>query len=267
MSRFSCPSGAWFAVWAGPPRPESWLQVDISSGSCYTLIVSLTAPRGPCEREENRMDKATRRIVGLGVGLAVTATAFLWPGSLPTALGGTTERVNVASDGTEANWESHHASISADGRYVAFASRAYTLVPNDTNGAFDVFVHDRTTRQTTRVSVASNGAEGNNWSTHPSISADGRYVAFLSWATNLVPGGPERHCRCVCARPPDGPDDHGERRIGRNQGERSVGDSGDQRQRALRGVLVAGNQPARGHHRVGLAPLCARPEHAPDQLG
>ena len=101
----------------------------------------------------------------------------------------TTERVSVASDGTEANGHSFRdPSISADGRYVAFYGSATNLVPGDTNGAEDVFVHDRETGATERVSVASDGAEGNASSLIPSISADGRYVSFHSSASNLVPG-------------------------------------------------------------------------------
>ena len=102
--------------------------------------------------------------------------------------GGGTTRVSVASDGTQGNWDSWYSSISADGRYVAFYSGASNLVSGDTNGTDDVFVHDGQTGQTTRVSVASDGAQGNDISWDPSISADGRYVAFYSDATNLVSG-------------------------------------------------------------------------------
>ena len=101
---------------------------------------------------------------------------------------GQTTRVSVASDGTQGNNVSFYPSISADGRYVAFYSDASNLVPDGTNGAKDVFVHDRQTGQTTRVSVASDGTQGNDNSFDPSISADGRYVAFVSYASNLVSG-------------------------------------------------------------------------------
>jgi Tol biopolymer transport system component len=77
-------------------------------------------------------------------------------------------------------------SISPDGRYVAFFSEATNLVPGDTNGRGDLFVHDRGAGTTERVSVATGGTEGDLDSAHPSISADGRYVAFASAATNLV---------------------------------------------------------------------------------
>ena len=102
---------------------------------------------------------------------------------------GTTERVSVASDGTQANNESYDSAISDDGRYVAFSSDATNLVSGDTNGYTDVFVHDRQTGETERVSVASNGSQANNESQSPTISRDGRFVAFNSYASNLIPGG------------------------------------------------------------------------------
>jgi Tol biopolymer transport system component len=101
---------------------------------------------------------------------------------------GLTTRVSVASEGTEANATSGRPSISADGRFVAFASQATNLVDDDTNGTWDVFVHDRDTGETTLVSVAMDGTPGNGLSSGPSISADGRFVAFESRASNLVAG-------------------------------------------------------------------------------
>jgi len=68
---------------------------------------------------------------------------------------GTTERVSVANDGTEGNGLSYAPRLSADGRYVVFVSRARNLVPGDTNERWDVFVHDRLTGKTERVSVPS----------------------------------------------------------------------------------------------------------------
>ncbi len=90
--------------------------------------------------------------------------------------------------GSEANDSSLFPAISADGRYVAFTSLASNLVPGDTNGVQDIFVHDRQTGKTTRVSVDSAGSEVNGISILPAISADGRYVAFTSFASNLVAG-------------------------------------------------------------------------------
>ncbi len=101
---------------------------------------------------------------------------------------GVTTRVSVASDAAQANDFSFWHSISADGRYVAFESSASNLVPGDTNESEDVFVRDRLSGTTTRVSLDSGGVEANGSSHMPSISADGRYVAFSSSASNLVPG-------------------------------------------------------------------------------
>ena len=101
---------------------------------------------------------------------------------------GVTRRVSVASDGSQANSDSVIPALSADGRYVAFVSLASNLVAGDTNGQSDVFVRDLAMGQTVRVSFASDGAQANGWSRSPTISADGRYVAFTSTASNLVPG-------------------------------------------------------------------------------
>ncbi len=100
---------------------------------------------------------------------------------------GTTERVSVASNGTQGNGWAWESSISANGRYVAFESNASNLVNDDTNSAEEVFIHDLVNATTERAAVANDdGAQGNNWSGNPSISSDGRYVAFHSWASNLV---------------------------------------------------------------------------------
>jgi Tol biopolymer transport system component len=102
---------------------------------------------------------------------------------------GTITRVSVTSAGMQVSMDDAEApKISADGRYIAFVSTATALVPGDTNNALDVFLHDMQTGQTTRVSVDSTGVQGNDYSFTPSISADGRFVAFYSLATNLVPG-------------------------------------------------------------------------------
>ncbi|MGH2541494.1 MAG: TolB family protein, partial [Ardenticatenaceae bacterium] len=99
---------------------------------------------------------------------------------------GQTTRLSVASDGTQGNADSSSAALSARGRHVAFRSLASNLVTGDTNNVADIFIHDRATGQTTRLSVASGGAEANGESYTPTLSADGRYVAFYSLASNLV---------------------------------------------------------------------------------
>jgi Tol biopolymer transport system component len=104
-------------------------------------------------------------------------------------LAGTTVRVSVDSSGNESNGASlFQAPVSADGRYVAFQSAASNLVAGDTQLATDIFVHDCLTGTTIRVSVDSAGQESNSNSFFPSISADGRRVAFCSSANDLVPG-------------------------------------------------------------------------------
>jgi Tol biopolymer transport system component len=101
---------------------------------------------------------------------------------------GTTERISWAAGGEQTNAESRRPSVSGDGRLVVFESDADNLVPGDTNGVSDIFVYDRHTSATERVSVRTGGIEANFGSYAPVISADGRYVAFHSSATNLVDG-------------------------------------------------------------------------------
>jgi cysteine-rich repeat protein len=101
---------------------------------------------------------------------------------------GVTSRVSVASDGTQANARSGKAVMSADGSLVAFESLATNLVPDDSNGTSDIFVHDRATGTTTRVSVGPGGTQGSGASFGPALSMDGRYVLFESEAPDLVPG-------------------------------------------------------------------------------
>lgn len=101
---------------------------------------------------------------------------------------GAIERVSLSSTGDEGDGPSRLPSLSADGRFVAFESEAKTLVANDNNDKRDIFVHDRQTGETTRISASGPGGEGNDHSSCPSISADGRYVAYESLANNLVAG-------------------------------------------------------------------------------
>ncbi len=94
--------------------------------------------------------------------------------------------VSVATNGTQANADCLNPSISADARFVSFVSSANTLVANDTNSRIDVFVHDRQTGATTRSSESGSGVEGNGDCDWPQVSGSGRFVAFMSAATNLV---------------------------------------------------------------------------------
>jgi Tol biopolymer transport system component len=104
---------------------------------------------------------------------------------------GSTQRVSISSNSEQGNYSSEYPSISADGRYVVFFSFASNLVDGDTNdcagiSCSDIFIHDRKTGTTDRVSVSTNGDQGNSNSFYPFISASGRYVAFQSFASNLV---------------------------------------------------------------------------------
>lgn len=120
--------------------------------------------------------------------LTLICLAAALPGGLVLAAPGDTTRVSVSSSGVQGNAMSRWPEISGDGNYVAFISDATTLVPNDTNGTTDVFVHNRQTGVTERVSLAGDGSQANNWSESDlAISRDGRYVAFASLASNLIP--------------------------------------------------------------------------------
>ena len=101
---------------------------------------------------------------------------------------GATSRVSVGPRGVQADGNSFDVAIAPGGRHVAFASEATNLVPGDTNGEQDIFVRDRPAGRTIRVSVATDGSQANGLSEGPAVSAGARFVAFASFATNLVPG-------------------------------------------------------------------------------
>jgi uncharacterized repeat protein (TIGR01451 family) len=141
-------------------------------------------------RSFGRSPRRSRR-VSRGAGALVLTGAILLMLRVASAVDtvGVTEQVSVSSAEEDGNGSGFDAdpSISADGRYVVFASDANNLVPDDTNDAFDVFVRDRLTGTTERVSVTSKGREGDfgagsSLGFGQSISADGRYVTFSSTA-------------------------------------------------------------------------------------
>ena len=111
-------------------------------------------------------------------------------------LAGTTERADVSSSGAEmlprdASTSTDHAGISANGRFVVFQTYAPNLAAGDTNYAVDVFVRDRAMATTTQVDLSSDGEPSNSGGWDPTISADGRFVAFESNAANLVAPDPD----------------------------------------------------------------------------
>jgi cysteine-rich repeat protein len=180
-----------------------------------TERVSVPSGGGEADGDSSRVALDGRAISDDGryVAFSSLATNLLGPGGdtngvddifLHDRVTGLTERVSVASDGSEANARSLSApSISADGRYVAFQSDATNLIAPglDTNGVSDIFVHDRVTGLTERVSVSTGGAQGDGAALGFAIAADGRSVAFYTLATNLLgPGGDQNGVRDVYVR-------------------------------------------------------------------
>jgi hypothetical protein len=119
-------------------------------------------------------------------GLALLMIAWSFAGAHAATV--RTKLISQSSGGVQGGAESYLPSVSADGRLVAFESGSTNLIGNDTNSSTDIFVRDRDTNKTTRVSVSSSGAEANDGSYNAAISSGGRFVAFISDATNLVGG-------------------------------------------------------------------------------
>jgi len=99
---------------------------------------------------------------------------------------GETKRISTDAAGEQGDRESKHPSVSADGRFVAFNSGASNIVPGDPNGVSDIFVKDTRTGAITQVSIGAGGERGDDDSDYPAVSADGRFIAFMSDASNLV---------------------------------------------------------------------------------
>ncbi len=157
----------------------------------FVLVISLIVFTMPLARSAGARVGLPATQSSSGQPLEATPPApevDLAPADAEAALALATTRVSVSSAGVEGNNESNYPALSNDGRYVAFESLAANLVPNDNNAEWDVFIHDRQTGQTQRVSVNSSGQEGNGKSWAPAISSTGRYVAFSSFASNLVSG-------------------------------------------------------------------------------
>jgi hypothetical protein len=158
-----------FGLWGVPPNGHSLEPVINGLGDmvAYTTFASDTSPNDT----NNRMDVIVR-----------------WPADWPGHEVERNERVSSNSAGDPGDGNSFSPSITAEGFQVAFASDATNLVAGDTNWVTDIFVRDLSLKKTERVSVSSAGVQANGASNDPSISADGRFVAFTSAATNLVPG-------------------------------------------------------------------------------
>jgi murein DD-endopeptidase MepM/ murein hydrolase activator NlpD len=101
---------------------------------------------------------------------------------------GSTTLISRGPDGRPGDAESNAPALSGDGRYLVYASSASNLVAGDSNGVADIFLHDRTTGETRRVSVSSSGIQANRAAWSPTITLDGRHIVFAATASNLTNG-------------------------------------------------------------------------------
>jgi Tol biopolymer transport system component len=164
--------------------------IDRQAGTTQRVSVSSTQ-----QQADNQSDSSAVSADGRFVAFTSSASNLV-PGDDDSASdvflrdlqSGTTEGISIVGPSGGVIGHSAGPAITPDGRYVAFHSWEPNLVPGDTNNSYDVFVRDRATGTLERVSVDSAGVQGNDWSFAPSISADARYVAFDSFASNLVAG-------------------------------------------------------------------------------
>jgi Tol biopolymer transport system component len=176
-------AGAVAVVVATPAGAATGSTTRVSSSSA-----GIAADYGGCEAPWATADG---RYVGFSCeasNLVPNDTNFAEDVFLRDRLTGRTERISVASDGTQGQYLSTRPRISANGRYVAFDSFSPNLVSGDTNGLTDVFLRDRTAHTTVRLSLTADGKQAYGSSYGASISPNGRYVTFTSDAANLVPG-------------------------------------------------------------------------------
>jgi len=131
---------------------------------------------------------ASRSFLALSLSFLLAFALTIIPAGTAQAAAGTVMRCSTNSSGAQVTGASSEPAISADGRYVAFVSSATDLVDGDTNGKGDVFRKDLQTGETVRCSTKSDGSQANGASGDVSISSDGGYVAFYSYATDLVSG-------------------------------------------------------------------------------
>jgi Tol biopolymer transport system component len=162
---------------------------DRSAGTTTLVSVDLTGV--PAELESwSPSISGDGRFVAFHSGasdLVPGDTEGYWDVFVRDLVAGTTRRVSVATGGAQANQLSQVSTISSDGRRVAFQSYASNLTPGDTNGNWDVFVRDLVAGTTRRISTDTNGVQGNAYSWAPAISGDGRFVAYQSASSKLVP--------------------------------------------------------------------------------
>jgi WD40 repeat protein len=163
---------------------------DLSAGTTELVSVDSSGTQGNDQSYSGAISSDGRFVAftSLSTNFVPGDTNGLLDVFVRDRLHGTTERVSIDSSGAQADAYSWFPALSADGSLVAFESFADNLVPGDSNGRGDSFVHDRASGTTERVSLGPNGVEA-NWDCElPSISADGRFVSFSSRASNLVAG-------------------------------------------------------------------------------
>jgi Tol biopolymer transport system component len=175
---------------AGAPHGTNHVYLrDLQTGqtTCVSRAPSGAFANSPCRAPAISADGNTLAYVSRATNLAPGDSFLRQDVFLFDRTTGTTSYASVSSAGVLGDRDSDVPKLSADGRFVAFSSRARNLVPGDTNLAEDAFVHDRLTAQTTRVSVDSSGGESTGYTVVSGISADGRFVAFYSSASTLAP--------------------------------------------------------------------------------
>jgi Tol biopolymer transport system component len=161
---------------------------DRTTRTTTCLTTGGNGPSGLNQRLAISADGRFVALASLAGNLVGDDTNDAWDIFVCDRQSGVTTRVSVGPGGAQANGNSFAPAISGDGRYVAFHSFASNLVAGDTNNQPDVLVYDRTTRTTTRISAGADGAQSDGQSLSPSISADGRFVAFVSQGTGAAGG-------------------------------------------------------------------------------
>jgi hypothetical protein len=182
----SCLSPAPIGLAQSPPPVTPWrgLIDHVSASSSGAL------PQGSADLAAHAISGDGRYVVMHSMAYDLVPDDWNWETDvfLRDRQTGATTRLSVGDGGVEANGLSGWAAISTNGRHVVYMSTATNLVAGDTNGWWDIFVRDLDAARTVRVSVATDGTQGDADSYWPAISATGRFVAFVSQATTFVPG-------------------------------------------------------------------------------
>jgi Tol biopolymer transport system component len=175
------------------PKDDTWPDVFLRDRLLGTTRRVTTTPSGYWAGGHGPSISEDGRWVALDAAQALVPGDRDYTGGIHVydRMTGTYERISSGWGGTAGGSGDFYspALVSGDGRYVAFAHSGERIVSGDTNGVTDVFVRDRTSGLTRRVSVSSSGGQASGASALQSLTADGRYVGFYSYATDLVPGG------------------------------------------------------------------------------